>query len=231
MMVCSWEGNRRSDVSLAVRHMLSSVLSKLRDPLNYPQLYSRTKTYRPLCSAHSTPWPTIKNSTVLFMVYAVVCVYNIIIYRYMVLWFFIARHSYASAVLGVVILCVRLSVCPSVRHTRALWLIQRTYRRYFYTTWKGNPSSQMWFFVQLCSSWKDFNWLKASRGPSAIAELLVYFSYWVTFVLYIISYVLFNYFHYCHSVFSERELTFTFAICYRPSVCLSSVCLSSVCRL
>jgi len=22
-----------------------------------------------------------------------------------------------------------------------LWLIQRTYRRYFYTTWKGNPSS------------------------------------------------------------------------------------------
>jgi len=43
------------------------------------------------------------------------------------------------AVLGVVI----LSVC----HTHALWLIQRTYRRYFYTTWKGNPSSQMWFFV------------------------------------------------------------------------------------
>jgi len=28
---------------------------------------------------------------------------------------------------------------------------------------------------------------------------------------------------------SERELTFTFAICYRPSVCrLSVVCLSSV---
>jgi len=26
------------------------------------------------------------------------------------------------------------------------------------------------------------------------------------------------------TVFSERELTFTFAICYRPSVCLSSVC-------
>ena len=31
----------------------------------------------------------------------------------------------------------------------------------------------MWFFVQLCSSWQDFNWLKASRGPSVIAELLV----------------------------------------------------------
>jgi len=30
--------------------------------------------------------------------------------------------------------------------------------------------------------------------------------------------------------FSERELTFTFAICYRPSVCLSSVCLS-VCNV
>ena len=50
---------------------------------------------------------------------------------------FTARR-YASAVLGVVI----LSVCPSVRlsvcHTRALWLIQSTYRRCFYTTWKGN---------------------------------------------------------------------------------------------
>jgi len=78
---------------------------------------------------------------------------------------FTAWHSYASVVLGVVI----LSVC----HTHALWLIQRTYRRYFYTTWKGNPSSQVWFSIQLCSSWQDFNWLKASRGPSAIAELLV----------------------------------------------------------
>ena len=28
--------------------------------------------------------------------------------------------------------------------------------------------------------------------------------------------------------FSERELTFTFAICYRPSVCMSSVCRLSV---
>jgi len=33
------------------------------------------------------------------------------------------------------------------------------------------------------------------------------------------------------SIFSERELMFMFAICRRPSVCLSSVCLSSVCRL
>jgi len=34
-------------------------------------------------------------------------------------------------------------------------------------------------------------------------------------------------------LFSERELTFTFAICYRPSVCLSSVVcrLSVVCRM
>ena len=31
-------------------------------------------------------------------------------------------------------------------------------------------------------------------------------------------------------IFSERELTFMFAICYRPSVCLSSVvCHLSVC--
>ena len=31
-------------------------------------------------------------------------------------------------------------------------------------------------------------------------------------------------------IFSERELTFTFAICCRPSVCLSSVCRLSVCN-
>ena len=32
------------------------------------------------------------------------------------------------------------------------------------------------------------------------------------------------------TIFSERELTFTFAICYRPSVCLS-VCRLSVCNV
>ena len=32
-------------------------------------------------------------------------------------------------------------------------------------------------------------------------------------------------------VFSERELKFMFAICHRPSVCLSSVCLSVVCNV
>jgi len=50
---------------------------------------------------------------------------------------FAVRRSYASAVLGVVILSVCPSVCLSVCHARALWLIQRTYRRYFYTTWSG----------------------------------------------------------------------------------------------
>jgi len=35
----------------------------------------------------------------------------------------------------------------------------------------------MCIFVQLCSSWQDFKWLKASRGPSAITELLVTVSY------------------------------------------------------
>jgi len=49
---------------------------------------------------------------------------------------FTARRSYASAVLEGVI----MSICPSVCHTRALWLIQTTYGRYFYTTWKVNPS-------------------------------------------------------------------------------------------
>ena len=50
--------------------------------------------------------------------------------------FITARCSYASAVFGVVILSVHLSVC----HMHALWLTQRTCQRYFYSTWKGNPS-------------------------------------------------------------------------------------------
>ena len=37
--------------------------------------------------------------------------------------------------------------------------------------------------------------------------------------------------HWYHFIISERELTFTFAICYRPSVCRLSVCRLSVCRL
>ena len=32
-------------------------------------------------------------------------------------------------------------------------------------------------------------------------------------------------------IFSERELMFTFAVCRRPSVCLSSLCLSVVCNV
>jgi len=40
----------------------------------------------------------------------------------------------------------------------------------------------MWFFVQLCSSWQDFNWLKMSRGPSAIAEPLVCLLHWIVSV-------------------------------------------------
>ena len=43
-----------------------------------------------------------------------------------------ARSSYASAVLGIII----LSVCLSVTH--ALWRNKRTYCRYFDITWKGN---------------------------------------------------------------------------------------------
>ena len=45
-----------------------------------------------------------------------------------------------------------LSVCLSVHQsvTRALWLIQRTYLRYFYTIWKSNCSS---FFVTQIGWW------------------------------------------------------------------------------
>ena len=59
-------------------------------------------------------------------------------------WFRLPTDFYrtTSAVLGIVIRSVRLSVCPSIRpyvcHTRALWLIQRNYRRYFYTRRNGD---------------------------------------------------------------------------------------------
>ena len=68
------------------------------------------------------------------------------------------------------------SYCPSVRPSNACFVTNpKNLPAIFYTTWKGNPSiySQMWFFVQWCSSWQDLNWLEASRGPSVIAELLV----------------------------------------------------------
>ena len=76
---------------------------------------------------------------------------------------FTARR-YASAVLGVVILSICPSVCPSVWHTRALWLIQRTYRRYFDTTWKGTPSS----FLPPNSGWwatSPSTWNGRSNDP------------------------------------------------------------------
>ena len=47
-----------------------------------------------------------------------------------------------------------------------------TYRP-LYGLGSRNSVRQMWFFVQLCRSWQDFNWHTASRGPSVIAELLV----------------------------------------------------------
>ena len=34
-------------------------------------------------------------------------------------------------------------------------------------------SFQVSFFVRLCSSWQEFNWHRASRGPSATPEILV----------------------------------------------------------
>jgi len=60
---------------------------------------------------------------------------------------FTARRSYASAVLGVVILSVRLSVCLSVRPSdvflsHACFVTNsKNLQAIFYTTRKGNPSS------------------------------------------------------------------------------------------
>jgi len=81
---------------------------------------------------------------------------------------FPARRGCASAVLGVVILSVRVSVCQK----RALWLIQRSYRRYFYTTWKDNLSSFLppnsgWWATSLFT----FNGRSKWPTPSKIAHV------------------------------------------------------------
>jgi len=54
---------------------------------------------------------------------------------------FTAQRSYASAILGVVIMSVCPSVRPSICHTRAWWQNQTMYCGYFDTTRKGNHSS------------------------------------------------------------------------------------------
>jgi len=50
---------------------------------------------------------------------------------------FTTRSSYASAVLGIIILSVCLFVC----HTRTFWRNERTHCLYFDITWKSNHSS------------------------------------------------------------------------------------------
>ena len=55
---------------------------------------------------------------------------------------FAVRRSYASAVLGVVILSVRLSVCPSVCLSHACFVTNpQNLPAIFLTIRKGNPSS------------------------------------------------------------------------------------------
>ena len=71
--------------------------------------------------------------------------------------YFYRTISYASAFLEVVILSVRLSihlsVCLSVRHTRALWQNQTMYCRYLDTTRKGNHSG---FLTPTVIGWRRY---------------------------------------------------------------------------
>ena len=62
-------------------------------------------------------------------------------------------------------------------------------------------------------------WLYIRVGDKSLAEELIYIIPWSFFSRYL-PWLL-------EALFSEREREFTFAICCRPSVCLS-VCLSSV---
>jgi len=87
---------------------------------------------------------------------------------------FTARRSYASAVKS--FFGSRNSVCPSVRLsvTRALWLIQRTYRLYFLYQMKGqsfycsflSPNSGWW-----ATSLITFNGRSKWPTPSKIAHV------------------------------------------------------------
>ena len=56
-----------------------------------------------------------------------------------------------------------------VLHTRIVYYtsVDRDAVIYFDLLWSYG------FVVQLYSNWRDFNWHSASRGPSAVAELLV----------------------------------------------------------
>jgi len=62
---------------------------------------------------------------------------------FLIVSFLSGLQLYASAVLAVVILSVRLSVRPSVCHTRALWQNQTMHCRYFDITRKGNQFSDI----------------------------------------------------------------------------------------
>ena len=75
---------------------------------------------------------------------------------------FTARSSYASAVLGIVILAVCLSVC----HTRALWRNERTYCQYFDIKWKGNQSSFLIPYQKTLVSDVPFQWNLRLKWPT-----------------------------------------------------------------
>jgi len=79
---------------------------------------------------------------------------------HVLVFIFTTRRSHDSADFRVVILSVRLSVC----HTRALWLIQRNYRRYFYTTWKSNPSSFLMPKISAKFQWGHPRWGRQIEG-------------------------------------------------------------------
>ena len=79
-----------------------------------------------------------------------------------------------------------------------------------------------------------FNNPQPTQSPpiTAVRDKSDAFSMYVTVHTEILPVKLYKQIRICSfiTLFSERELTFTFAICYRPSV-LSSVCRLSVCRL
>ena len=53
------------------------------------------------------------------------------------------------------------------------WSIESRHIRCPSTSFTCYKSLQMRFFLQLCSIWHDFNWNGTSRGPSAIALVIV----------------------------------------------------------
>jgi len=89
----------------------------------------------------------------------------------------LAHTPYASYAIEITYSCV--STCGDFSHRPLVWSANcDVYSRHLSFLIGRSfipppPPRKMRIVYQLCTGWQDFDWLEASRGPSALAELLV----------------------------------------------------------